>query len=376
MKQANASPRYKSFIEDRDKALERLHTKAQLEMSDVLRGTFQKVMHSVSHFYRSYTDQGFQTYHSQGLIKQVDHGISSEFLSSSLKLFEIVVRLRRHAFMLSFAGEAEAMARATDGKMTAYLSRQDFDSKVEEPSPGGGHMLEKIQLYMDRVKRRILDAVQMSAVLDEWPQEALLRVQRSLPKTKRLIQPPRILKKPVLEAVRNREADDGGLGVTLGITKKKSEFLIDPQEWDEMRDEYLKDFVPSWRGPESVIGVFKDEDDLKKEWYAWELEQEITQDFVQQVRDGQVQAAKDNGVKDFIWIAIIDDKTDECCSWRDGLTSEQIEAELKTKRKDDECQAIVPPAHFNCRCTLAPILEGMPETPPSNIGEFEEWLNP
>ena len=370
--QANESPKYRQFIEDRDRALEELHTKAQLEISDVLRGAFQKALHTVSHNYSAFAANGFQSYQKQGLILQINNVLRSQFLTTSFEIFGLAIKLRTNAFTLSFAGEVEAIARTLDQGLVAYLSGQDFTKKIEQPAPSGGHLLDRIQLYLDRIERRILDAVQLSSVLEEWPQEALERAHSALPKTKKILRPKRILKKPILEAVRNKEADDD-TAIKLGV--RKSSFLIDETEWQSILDDYKKEFVPKWRGPDEVIGKFKDEEGLTKEWYAWELEQELTQDFVQQVRDGQVQAAKDNGIKDFVWIAVIDDKTDECCSWRDGLTTSEIEHQLRTTRKDDECRASVPPAHFNCRCTLAPILDGAPESPPSNIGDFEEWLN-
>jgi hypothetical protein len=76
-----------------------------------------------------------------------------------------------------------------------------------------------------------------------------------------------------------------------------------------------------------------------------------------------------------MWIAIIDDKTDDCCLKRDGLTSTQIEEKLRGEWEKDECQAKVTPAHFNCRCRMAPVSDDLPDQAPADFGGFDEWLN-
>jgi len=81
------------------------------------------------------------------------------------------------------------------------------------------------------------------------------------------------------------------------------------------------------------------------------------------------------GVKDLNWIAVIDDRTDDCCLWRDGLTTMEIEDELNGNHADDDCDATTPPAHFNCRCRLAPVTDDLPDVPASNQIDFEEWLD-
>lgn len=108
--------------------------------------------------------------------------------------------------------------------------------------------------------------------------------------------------------------------------------------------------------------------------YEWELEKLVTEEFVQAVREGQVDAAKEMGVKDFIWIAVIDDRTDECCAKRDGLLVSEIKERLSTEWQDDDCAAHVPPAHPNCRCTIAPVLTEEPVSEGISTKDFDEWL--
>ena len=144
---------------------------------------------------------------------------------------------------------------------------------------------------------------------------------------------------------------------------------IEQSAWEKLVSDYVSEEIFP-RGPLDIIsspGV--------TDAYAWELEKEVTQLFVDQVRRGEHEAAKDNGIPDFIWISVIDNVTDECCKWRDGLTVTEIETQLKGKHSNDKCQTIVPPAHFNCRCALAPLTDDLPSSPPPDLGDFEDWLS-
>ena len=116
-----------------------------------------------------------------------------------------------------------------------------------------------------------------------------------------------------------------------------------------------------------------------EEYYAWEYERDITNDFVYAVREGAIEAAKENGITDFVWIAVVDDKTDACCLWRDGLLTSEIEAKLKEHESEDEdCNlggsGLVPPLHFNCRCSLAPATDAIPQKPEVDYASFDKWL--
>jgi hypothetical protein len=113
--------------------------------------------------------------------------------------------------------------------------------------------------------------------------------------------------------------------------------------------------------------------------YGWELEQQLTHDFVKSVRDGQIDAANVNGINEFIWIAIIDQRTCElCCEWRSGLTTSEIEKTLADNPElKEHCDVVVPPAHFNCRCGIAPVAIDLETTDiqTTDAKEFDDWLN-
>lgn len=172
-----------------------------------------------------------------------------------------------------------------------------------------------------------------------------------------------------------------------GASSDEATLLLDREgeaAWDDMLDSYKKDFVPVWRAPEYVVDIpitdpthqVTTGEDV---WYAWEFERDLTNEFVKSVREGTVEAATENGVTDFVWIAVIDSATDACCRWRDGLLVSEIEKELGGHKDEDaECaledEGLVPPIHFNCRCTLAPATDNIPDKPDIDSPSFEQWL--
>ena len=90
-------------------------------------------------------------------------------------------------------------------------------------------------------------------------------------------------------------------------------------------------------------------------------------------------AAQENGITDFVWIAVVDDKTDLCCLWRDGLLTSEIQAKLSEHADDDAgCDlggdGLVPPLHFNCRCSIAPATDAVPKKPDVDYQSFDQWL--
>jgi hypothetical protein len=129
------------------------------------------------------------------------------------------------------------------------------------------------------------------------------------------------------------------------------------------------------RGPDDQTLFYDVTTGEEKERYTWEVEQELTEDFVQSVRSGEQEAAKAQGINDFMWIAILDKATDECCALRDGHSSSEIEDMLDQGKLDSEdCDAIVAPGHFNCRCQSAPMTDDLPERVEIDYGSFDDWL--
>jgi SPP1 gp7 family putative phage head morphogenesis protein len=92
------------------------------------------------------------------------------------------------------------------------------------------------------------------------------------------------------------------------------------------------------------------------------------------VRAGEIEAAKEQGIDDFVWTAVIDERTDECCLWRDGLLVSEIEAELNGDHSGDDCDSTVPPAHINCRCRVLPVSAQYVEQQQTGFQGIDEWL--
>lgn len=351
--QLNHSSAYKKFIHDRDKALEVIHNKSQAKVSDVLRGTFLHSVQAMTYFYSRLKG-------TNKILTLTEQTISRIFDSATIQVTQEFEQMRKRVYLLSYAGEAEALARATGKFHNVQLDPAKLNAKKKSTTLNQAPLHERIKYTMDKLKRRLLDAMHLSVIQDDDMETFQNRILRVLP-AHRIVRQPRRILKPLKEA---STPIGGGRSMTTGF--------ISDDDWKDMTNDYLTDYVPENRGPENLdiqLGEGTPQ-------YAWELEQEMTQDFVQQVRDGQVDAANQNGYTDFVWIAIIDNRTDDCCLWRDGMTSSEIELALEKKSGNDECDgAIVPPGHFNCRCTLAPVTDNIPEQPELNIGDFTAWLN-
>lgn len=361
---ASESKAYLKFIAERDHALETLYVRANEEINDLLRRALQRALEIVSYRYSQMPAEDMLTLKGRRNTEAIDHDIAIEFNLAARHMALVAQELNQQAFTLSLVGEAEAIGRALKQPAKYAVKTKDVqDLSVEDAQ---GESIEgRMALAMARIRRDVMDAVELSRVKQENTQEAIERVKSVLPK-------PRTVKRPKKKLAKVTEANSSG-------PDPFSFGFVDDALWQKIVDAYLDAYVPKWRGPESVFDVTTE--GLTEEWYAWEVEQYLANEFVSKVRAGQDTAAKENGVVDMQWIAVVDDKTDECCLWRDGLTSKEIEQELKSgKHKDDECDSIVPPAHFNCRCTMAPVLDVQLvgeefEKPASNAEEFETWLN-
>lgn len=355
---ATGSSRYRRFIADRDAALEKMLNRARAEMHDALRGCFQNVKEKIA--YRLSTSaRDSVAYDSSLFLRGVDEEIAREFSRTQQIVGKTFMRLKTFSYGLALAGESEAIAQAKDKRGKVLLTHE---AALEQALSNffGENIGDRIQLAFDKLRRRLLDAVQLSRVQGLSVSEALDRIDRALPSGGWVKRSKRVLK-PV------KEAALGPISTEVGPVDF-AQGIIDDELWDQITRYYLEDHVPTYR----FRGGGSDADYFYKDW---ELERDLTHEFVTSVRAGQSEAAKQNGVVDFQWIAIIDDHTDECCAWRDGLTTREIERQLRGEHKDDVCTTSVPPAHPNCRCTIAPMLDTMPEVPESNAKEFEEWLN-
>lgn len=361
IKPANTKTKYVAFMNELNLALERLHNRAQAEMTDVMRGAFTRVLEIIAFRYSSIGKDNLLSSRSKQIFQNIDHELDRLFQHVGQKLLSIQIDLGRKAYTLSYVGSTEAIGRAMNEPMRFGLPK---GQGLKGTNLRGENPASRIALGLDRVRRKVMDALELALVQELSVEEVLLKVLKALPKKRVYKKPPRALKRLIREADKEKP-----LPFSFGF--------VDEKEWAEIVNDYMNEYIPQSRGPETVFDLPDPEGgpDLE-ERYGWELEQELTDDFVSQVRSGQNDSAEKLGITDFVWIAIIDDRTcQKCCAWRSGLTSREIEQKLAKEHQGDECEAIVPPAHENCRCDMAPMLKDMPEVEPSNLQEFEEWLN-
>jgi hypothetical protein len=362
-KPAQSSRAYTDFIAERDHALERLFVRANQEANDYLRKAMSRAVEIVAYRYAQLSAGEMWTLSGKRALAQVDADLALEFGLAARHVAIVIQELSAQAYTLSLVGEAEAIGRAL--KQPAKYNVPCGTSEVIAAEDMLGESVEgRVALAFSRIRRDIMDALELARVKDETTEEMLARVKAAMPK-------PRIVKRPPKRLAKVQEADRVDEPFSFGF--------VSDQEWSKIVANYLNDYIPKWRGPDTVFDI--EVEALGDEWYGWEIEQYLANEFVSKVRNGQDATAKQNGIADMVWIAVLDDKTDECCAWRDGLTSSEIEKELERgKHKNEECDSIVPPAHFNCRCTMAPLLDVQLageefEKPASNAQEFETWLN-
>lgn len=337
---------YRKFTDQRNRALEQILRKYKLMISDEVRGAF----YVIAHTFITGQKASALTYIVQDSGAAVEH---------------LVNEMRRTVHALTVTSEGEVLARIYDRPNQQIHSDKNYQDPDLE---AGGSVSRRVVYYLNNIIRKLEALSELAQVKGE--KLTAEEVSGHFPRMTT------VKKRPVLTRI--KESD--GSAKRSAKPNMSIEF-VSPERWDKVLSDYMDDYVPHNRGPDFFYsdaemtgagrfpaGRYEDKT------YQWELEQDVTHDFVQSVREGQLEAFEQNGITDFVWIAIVDDKTDECCLWRDGLTSQEIEAQLKTSHKDDECQTIVPPAHFNCRCSLEPSTENMPDKPVSNRGDFDEWL--
>jgi hypothetical protein len=347
------SSRYVSFVKERNRALEGIFqmylARTDKVVSDLHRGCDEVVSLALQR--------------PSGPLRPK---LEPKFALASHTTWTIALRLRQTAYTLAVASQAEAMGRALGRPQKAVVTKAHLQDVFATPAPGGGPLRERLQMYFHRLEHRVEDAVRQGTLQEEKFPEISDRIARAFPKKKVV----RLTKGPIGQAM--REAAEDARPHTI-ITD-----LIDDDAWDDVVEDYLDAFVPSSRqrgGAFQVKSEWVGTGEARREKYAWEVEQEITQDFVERVREGQHDAAKVNGYTDMVWIDVVDDREDDCCNKRGGKTTSEIKAMLASGELDaDECDAVVTPAHFKCRCDEAPVTNSLPDVEPFELGGFEAWL--
>lgn len=355
------SPAYRSFVDERDRALEQIHRNAQLEISDHLRGALRRTLEIISYQYSQIPGDFFFTQTAIHIMGQIEYAIKNDMQHAAFKIIQSFKKMKRSTYLLAYTGEAEAIARVMVDGIDLTVNKDELDARTHSKTARNEELDARVWLALERITRDIIDALETAKVMEEPLLDCIDRVKKSFPKEKFLKQPRRILR-PIKEA--EFEHAKGAAKVSQGI--------IDGDEWQKMLGDYKTEYVPYTRSIDAPLGASAQE---YEGMYVWEVEQELTNEFVNEVRQGENAAASKNGFTDFVWISVIDAATDECCLWRDGLLVSEIEAQLNSEHADDECEGIVPPVHINCRCRLAPATDEIPDKPSGHIGDFESWLD-
>lgn len=342
MPKLTANTKYRSFIRERDIALEKFLHDAQKELSDIGYAAFKHILFMVSHRYRFVN--GF-TPHSRivldGLYAEIDHA----FRIAAHKMTAVVLKLRENTTYLTYAGEVEAIARVLGHKQAKNISVTHDAASVEA----------RLYYLLTKIRDRMTEAIERGFVNGEDPYPKVLAC---IPKVKRYKVPPRELK-PLKEA-------------SAELRDSASLNFMDDEKWAQILQAYKDEYIPENRN--LAFDIEMGEPDLE-EWYGWEIEQEMNEDFLAQVRDGTNAAAQDAGVTDLMWVAVLDDKTRDEHRMKDGLTSSEIESKLEGEWSDFEDDATVAPSGFNCRCRSVPYVADLPEVEPVSYEGFNAWLN-
>lgn len=366
LQRLDQSSSYRSFMNQRDAALEKILQTNQLRITEITQQAFGLALMMMVHEYPKMLAKRGWGHIATDQDAQLSQRLDQILKSGANQVFHQVTRLRRNAYILSNVAQAEAIGRAT-GKHTHYkIDRQKILTMSNGPLKGGLNLREAFSAAFVKVKHDLLEALHKSLMTEEDPEQAKVRFYKALPKRKYFSVMPDALKR-VPKPMKESRDDEPKITMTQG-------FVTD-EDWDDLVEDYKSEYVPDIRGPEDIVSEATTK--AEKNMYAWELERDVSQAFVEDVRQGQVDAARINGIIDFVWIAVIDDRTGEFDAWADGrLTSEIKDAIENGDAPESEYQTEVPPAHFNCRCTLAPATEDLGEQiPESNAEDFESWLN-
>jgi hypothetical protein len=352
---------YVNFTNERDRVLEKILHVHLNAIDNIVRKMKKKVL-----------TMGHERRFVDAFVRNSTGPLRHEFDLAAVQVSKIAERLRAESYFFAHISEAEAMGRTLGKPQRYYCHTKTLHAK---PMHDGVNLQDRMQLALNRLRSKVEDAYSLSVVQQSNREETDKRVTRAFPITRPKPKTTRALKKHVREA--------GGISSSFKGQRGQDIFSMnygfaDDDLWDEVLDDYTTEELPDSiyaRGPEDKTLFYDVTTETNEERYSWEVENEVTEDFVRSVRSGTQDAASENGITDFMWIAILDKVTDECCRVRDGQSSSDIENALdEGKIDEDECDAIVPPGHFNCRCKSAPMADDIPDTDMSSYNSLDDWL--
>lgn len=359
---------YRGFVNERDKALEHILINAQLRIAESSTEAFIDILNLVKINYDMIAVADSHTFNKNRL-DQFEQSLKATLTKLGFEIFKHIVDLRKKSYLLTYASEAQAVRQSVGVKFKAMLKKAELENKSEDTQ-----ILKKLSYELSQLRRKIIGALEFAVVSGDDTKTAMARVYKALPRQSVAG------KRQALRKVKAREA----IGYVFDIEKKGRNFSweIDPYVWQLALDDYSELYIPTDRSPAALFDLsdpntgvkLLDEVDPENRVWAWQIEKDVTNDFVKQVRDGQIQAAKDNGIDDFVVISVIDERTCESCCGEFGCAdfNGKLVSEVE-KMTDGEFGA--PSYHFNCRCTVAPASKELQTDEAESEKEFEEWLN-
>jgi hypothetical protein len=387
-------PKYRGFIKQRDAVLNKLYFDLQGKLSIALANGMYSIQQVYKMYYNNVEKHGFD--HNIFLVQKSK---LEQFIKNSSHFEETVLNLitvyRRRFWALAKASEMEALGRVLPKKPKLQITKQDLWEVSHKKTKRGASLESVVHIGVQRQFHKFIEAFQSAFLQQATLDKALDLFAKQVPTLKGR---PKQIKAPdtYKESKRLREAsrqdnqdtidqmknatDESFTNEDVGDDEPDFSFqagVIDPEVMSDLQDAYAEEYVPtySFRDPNMKwdIPTNADEDNVV---YGWQVEQSMSEDFVMNVRDGQNAAANDAGISDMMWLSVLSEKTCDSCGWRDGLTSTEIESKMD-EMADTENDAIVPPAHPNCYCTMTPYDSSIDDygkdTP--EIGSIDEWIN-
>lgn len=344
------STQYRSFIHDRDLALEKFNRDTQKKISDLAKNYFDQVLFLISH--RLHFLNGFNSRNRQildGLYAEIDHRMRM----LAMEMAPIIQASRKQVTYLAFAGEVEAIGRALTKPYV--IDKPDY---AEDPE----HVIARMYYLLKKIADKICEEIEHGYVMEKKPAEIYDKVLTKLPKVNYYKKPPRELK-PLQEAAT----------LTSKVRSATKLNFVDDEEWQNIVKAYKDEYIPKNRSLEFDVEIKGEEE--AESWYGWEIEKELTNDFLQRVKDGLTQAGDETGIDDLLWVAILDNKTRDEHRLKDGLTSTEIESKLDNEWSDFEDDSTVAPSDGECRCRSVPYVKDLPESQGIDYAGFNQWLN-
>jgi hypothetical protein len=354
-----ASKGYTRFINQRNKALNKILDKQSLTITNISDNYFISIKHEIESHFSKITDSIRFTTRGRSAIYVLNYNISVLIDECAKEIVATRKKYSRLSYLLTKASENEALARIKNQSL--HLKNVHFKFNHEM-------IFEKVKLSLEKIQTQLsleINKAYVQAKDSKWLIEKYISL---LPKKGKLTNEVTNVSKKYVEATKvdNRYKN---FGIEMGE--------ISDEDWSEILNAYKNEWSPEYR----ILTDLNGNEHSYDRKYLWEVEQDATNDYIGAVKDGIVESANDAGVTDFIWATMEDEKVRWQHRIRDGLTTTEIEEKLDDEWSDEETytdrDSIPHPGKYNCRCYPLPYVEDA-----DNLGEnnfktegFDEWLS-